>query len=97
MFFVSACNRNNILKTKESIITDSVEVVNKKNILMSSIITISNIIPLETSELSILGEIEKIIKRDGLIYVKSRHRPLALFDEKGHFIHCILINNYNFV
>ena len=89
MFFVSACNRNNILKTKESIITDSVEVVNKKNILMSSIITISNIIPLETSELSILGEIEKIIKRDGLIYVKSRHRPLALFDEKGHFIHNI--------
>ena len=89
VFFVSACNRNNILKTKESIITDSVEVVNKKNILMSSIITISNIIPLETSELSILGEIEKVIKRDGLIYVKSRHRPLALFDEKGHFIHNI--------
>lgn len=89
VFFVSACSRKNIVKTKESIITDSVEVVNKKNTLMSSIMTISNIIPLETSELSILGEIEKIIKRDGFIYVKSRNRPLALFDEKGRFIHNI--------
>ena len=26
-------------------------------------------------------------KREGFIYVKSRHRPLALFDEKGRFIH----------
>lgn len=89
VFFVSACSRKNIVKTKEFIITDSVEVVNKKNTLMSSIMTISNIIPLETSELSILGEIEKIIKRDGFIYVKSRNRPLALFDEKGRFIHNI--------
>lgn len=89
VFFVSACSRKNIVKTKESIITDSVEVVNKKNTLMSSIMTISNIIPLETSEHSILGEIEKIIKRDGFIYVKSRNRPLALFDEKGRFIHNI--------
>ena len=73
--------------TKESIITDSVEVVSEKNILMSSIFTISNIIPLETSELSLLGKVEKILKRDGVIYVKSRNRPLALFDDKGHFIH----------
>ena len=36
-----------------------------------------------------MGEIEKIIKRDGFIYVKSRNRPLALFDEKGRFIHNI--------
>ena len=89
VFFFSACSRNNELRTKESIITDSVKVVNKKNVLMSSIITISNIIPLETSELSLLGKIEKIIKRDGFIYVKSRNRPLALFDDKGRFIHNI--------
>lgn len=88
MTFACACQQQKNIDTNEAIITDSTEIIDT-NTPMSSIMEISNIIPLETSELSLLGEIEKIIKRNGVIYVKSRNRALTIFDEKGKFLHTI--------
>ncbi|WP_294628045.1 6-bladed beta-propeller [uncultured Bacteroides sp.] len=84
---ICACCQADSVATSEAVIIDSSQVVHKKTTLMSSVMEVSNVIPLETSDSCLLGEIEKIIKRNGIIYVKSRNNPLMLFDEKGRFLH----------
>ncbi len=86
---ICACCQSDLVTTSEAIIIDSAKLINKKKTFMSSIMEISNVIPLETSDSCLLGEVEKIVKRNGVIYVKSRNSSLTLFDEKGHFLHTV--------
>lgn len=86
---VCACHKPNSAVTNEAIIMDSEELIHQEKTPMSSIMEVTDIIPLETSDSCLLGEIEKIIKRDGIIYVKSQNRPLTLFDGQGRFLHNI--------
>ena len=50
---------------------------------MSSILTISDVIPLETNDSSLLGSIEKVTRRGNFIYIKSGNSPLMMFDKEG--------------
>lgn len=81
--------QSNLTTTNEAIIIDSAVTVHQEQTRMSSIMEMSNVIPLETSDSCLLGGIEKIVKRDGVIYVKSHNRPLTLFDREGQFLHTI--------
>lgn len=87
--FLCACRQSDLAATDDAIIVDSAESVCEDKTLMSAIFEVSNVISLETSDSCLLGEIEKIIKRDGVIYVKSRNMPLTLFDEEGKFMHTV--------
>lgn len=67
-------------------------IVNNENLLtkneetfMSNIIQLENIIPLETTDSSLIGRIEKIMKKNNDIYVKSDKNSLLLFHEDGKF------------
>lgn len=84
---IFACQSLDSSIKSEAIIDDSSVIVHDEKTQMSSILEIIRVVPLESSEVSLLGEIEKIIKRDGLIYIKSRNRPLMLFDGMGRFLH----------
>lgn len=87
--FLCSCRQSDLAATGDAIIIDSAESVCEDKTPMSGIFEVSNVISLETSDSCLLGEVEKIIKRDGIIYVKSRNRPLTLFDEKGKFMHTV--------
>lgn len=54
-----ACSEQKQVDKCEAIIDDSSEIVHKEKTLMSSILTISDVIPLETNGSSLLGSIEK--------------------------------------
>lgn len=87
MGFVACDNRHGDMK--EAIINDTSEMFIKGHVAMSSFIEVKNVIPLETSDASLLGSIEKIVKCKGLIFVKSKGKPLTLFDGNGHFLNTI--------
>lgn len=77
-----ACSEQNQVDKCEAIIDDSSEIVHKEKTLMSSILTISDIIPLETNDSSLLGSIEKVTRRGNFIYIKSGNSPLMMFDKE---------------
>ena len=75
-----ACSEQKQVDKCEAIIDDSSEIVHKEKTLMSSILTISDVIPLETNDSSLLGSIEKVTRRGNFIYIKSGNSPLMMFD-----------------
>ncbi|HIZ05973.1 MAG TPA: 6-bladed beta-propeller [Candidatus Phocaeicola gallistercoris] len=87
MLNIVACTRSD--KHIEAIIDDTSEMVIKGKNTMSSFIEVKNVISLETSDECLLGEIEKIIKREGNIFVKSKSRPLTMFDKNGKYLNTI--------
>lgn len=84
-----ACSEQKQVDKCEAIIDDSSEIVHKEKTLMSSILTISDVIPLETNDSSLLGSIEKVTRRGNFIYIKSGNSPLMMFDKEGCFRNCI--------
>lgn len=84
-----ACSEQKQVDKCEAIIDDSSEIVHKEKTLMSSILTISDVIPLETNDSSLLGSIEKVTRRGNFIYIKSGNSPLMMFDKEGRFRNCI--------
>lgn len=75
--------------TTEAIINDTPDMISNKGTKLSSFMEVKNIIPLETSDSCLLGDIEKVIKRNGIIYVKSKGKPLTLFDKSGKFLNTV--------
>lgn len=75
--------------TTEAIINDTPDMISNKGTKLSSFMEVKNIIPLENSDSCLLGETEKVIKRDGIIYVKSKGKPLTLFDKSGKFLNTV--------
>lgn len=72
-----------------AIINDKQDFIIQGETCMSSFIEVKNIIPLETSDVCLISSVEKIIKRNGIIYVKSKNRPLLSFNEDGKFLNAI--------
>ncbi len=85
---IVACN-NDDRNVAEAIINDTPEMLIKEKTLMSSFIEVKRVIALETSNACLLGEMEKVMKRDGIIFVKSKGKPLTLFDESGRFLNTV--------
>lgn len=85
---LAACD-NECESTNDAVVNDTTKIIERKNMVMSSFMEVKRIIPLETSDSCLLSEVEKIIKRNGIIYVKSRNRPLTLFDENGNFLNTV--------
>lgn len=71
---------------KSIALVDDIDVdIEDRKTLMSSFIELNNVVPLETTDSSLLGSIEKIIKFDGDFYIKSKNRPLDVFSGTGKF------------
>ena len=84
IFFAVSCARD---KTEViSIVDDKFVEISQDKSLMSSIIQITNIIPLETNDSCLIGQIEKVVKKNGNIYVKSTNKPLLSFSETGKYL-----------
>ena len=85
VMFLSSCAGTTKTSTG-AIVNDEMENLHKGSVSLSSLVDVENIIPLETTDVSLLGEISKIQKKEDLIYVSSRNRPLSLFDKQGRFL-----------
>ena len=87
IFLFSACVKNTT--TNDSIVNDSdIEVITSK-LPISSFVKIKRMIPLETNNTSLLGNIEKIMKRNDRYFIKSSNRSLAVFDQSGMYLNAI--------
>ena len=62
------------------------EPIRKSETLMSEITTNVQIIPLETSEKSLIQKIEKIVKKGGLYYIQDGSKRLLVFDANGKYL-----------
>ena len=77
-----ACNTSNNTSIKELSINNSFD---DSNITLSKIASSSEIIPLETNDSILIGEIKKILCENNYIYI-SDGRTLFKFNDKGYFI-----------
>lgn len=68
---------------------DSSIPVSSQDIRLSSIVTVKNIIPLETNDLSLIGDYGKILKFENRFYISSNRNTLLVFDDKGKHINNI--------
>lgn len=85
LLFVS-CSQNTLNKC---IVNDDTVKINRSEIPISSIIQIKNMIPLETTDASLLGRIEKVVRDEERIYIKSANKPLIVFNDNGKFLETI--------
>lgn len=69
-----------------SFVINSTASIMDENTNLSSIVTIKNIIPLETNDNSVIGNLGKILKVKNRIYVLFNRNTLLVFDEKGKFL-----------
>ncbi len=84
LFVATSCSQTK-QKDYEALIDDSLLKISDTDINLSSFIEIKDIIPLETHESCLIGQMEKIVKEKENIYVKSSNQPLLLFDNNGKF------------
>ena len=64
LLFTCMFSCNNIKVENNSLVDDTATKIDDDEKLLSSIITINNIVPLETNDSSLLGNISKIVKND---------------------------------
>ena len=72
--------------TTDKFVFDSSTPVCTDKTMLSSIIDIKNIIPLETNDYSIIGDIGKILKYKDKIYILYNRKTVLVFNDKGRFI-----------
>ena len=82
LFVLLSCNTSNNTSIKELSINNSFD---DSNITLSKIASSSEIIPLETNDSILIGEIKKILCENNYIYI-SDGRTLFKFNDKGYFI-----------
>ena len=85
LLFTCMFSCNNIKVENNSLVDDTATKIDDDEKLLSSIITINNIVPLETNDSSLLGNISKIVKNDETYYIKAKGQPLMTFSETGKF------------
>lgn len=69
---------------KGAIFPDPVPVEGK--VRLSSILSRYRLIPLQTSDSSLVGAVVKVVKNDGRYYVSDRSDQLSVFDAQGRFL-----------
>jgi hypothetical protein len=86
LVLISASSCQN--ESSEALIQDFQRVVDAtaSETNFSSLFESYNIIRLETTDDCMLGGIEKIIKNNSLLYIKTANDELVLFDSKGNYI-----------
>lgn len=60
-----------------------------KEILLSEITTGVRIVPLETNAQSLIKNIDKVVKKGGLYYIKNSNSQILVFDAQGKYIRSI--------
>ena len=60
-----------------------------KEILLSEITTGVRIVPLETHAQSLIKNIDKVVKKGGLYYIKNSNSQILVFDAQGKYIRSI--------
>lgn len=83
-FMIFSCKHEQ--ENTEYTLIDSSTPIQTKDIKLSSIISIKNIIPLETTENSLIGDWGKILKFGNRIYVSFNRTTLVIFDEQGRYV-----------
>ena len=85
VIFLSGCQKEKIEEASVLLKTQDVK-VQTSSIKASSIFEIKRIIPLETTDESLIGRFAKLIKVDKSFYILTFDSRLLRFDENGKFI-----------
>lgn len=72
-------------KKTETIINDST-IISSKDVHLSDIVYVKNVIPLETNPNSLIGDFRKILKYAGKFYVSFNRTSLIVFDGQGNYL-----------
>lgn len=86
VFLLVSCGNKNMTN---SIVDDTEVDVSTSELAISSIIEVENMVPLETTDSSLVGKIEKLMKRNKQFYVKSANQVLTVFDQNGKYLNSI--------
>lgn len=87
LLIVISCKNDLPPRALFTIQTDQVQPDSK--ILLSSLLDTIRFIYLETNPNSLIGNIDKIVKKNGYIYISSDRKFLLKFNNKGHYINKI--------
>ena len=83
LFSLYSCQEK--MQTTKFIMDSSIDVI-KESVKLSSIITVKRIIPLETTDATLIGDLGKIVMFNDKIYVLFKRNTLLVFDDKGKFL-----------
>lgn len=86
VFLLVSCDYKN---ATNNIVDDAKVEVSTSELEISSLIEVKNMIPLETTDSSLVGKIEKLMKRNKQFYVKSSNQVLNVFDQNGKYLNSI--------
>lgn len=78
------CNKNEI--QENHIIDTQATKIHKTDIRLSEIISVKNIVPLETTDKSLIGIIDKLVKVNHRYFIKSSGARILCFDENGKYM-----------
>ena len=87
---VASCNTDN--EFKNEIPKSNIEINRKIN--CSDVLSLNRIVKLETSQKSIIGNIDEVVINDSLIYVLDKNitKSVFIFNDKGQFVNKISKN-----
>lgn len=86
LFFFAFYSCKSVKEDNVEILMDSSIPISTKDVKLSSIISVKEIIPLETNENSFIGNYGKIMRFENHFYVSSNRNALLVFDDKGKYI-----------
>lgn len=81
---LAACAGGGESRGEGAIFPDPVPVEGK--VRLSSILSRYRLIPLQTSDSSLVGAVVKVVKNDGRYYISDRSDQLSVFDAQGRFL-----------
>lgn len=81
---LAACAGGGESRGEGVIFPDPVPVEGK--VRLSSILSRYRLIPLQTSDSSLVGAVVKVVKNDGRYYISDRSDQLSVFDAQGRFL-----------
>lgn len=81
---LAACAGGGESRGEGAIFPDPVPV--EGQVRLSSILSRYRLIPLQTSDSSLVGAVVKVVKNDGRYYVSDRSDQLSVFDAQGRFL-----------
>lgn len=83
------CSCQSDKKQSVEILIDNSIPVSSENTKLSSLLSIKKIVPLETNDMSLIGDYGKILKFENRFYISSNRNKLLVFDDKGKYINSI--------
>lgn len=87
LFLLSSCTGKSGSESRCLIETGGIVDVNETK--LSNIVNVEKIVPLESGEECMVGDITKLVKAGGLYFVESARNTLLVFDSLGHYLNDI--------